>query len=146
MTTKLRPDADSVDGNWTNELGGTTLYTSIDEAAVDDADYIQSGDDPANDICKIRLSDPSGTPIEPAYVRFRYKKSGPGTMDLTVALLEGSTTRATWSFTDISSSFVTTQEQLSTPEFSSITDFNNLYLQFTANISDELPYFPVMFR
>ena len=48
---------DITDGNWTNELGGTTLAPSIDEVApADDNDYIQSGDDPSSDLAEIALT------------------------------------------------------------------------------------------
>src|SRR5512143_2727167 len=92
----IAPDADSADGNWTNELGNNTdLYASVDEAAADDNDYIISGVSPSTDICKLRLSDPSGTMSNPITVSVRYKKVGTETINLVARLVEGTTTIAT---------------------------------------------------
>jgi hypothetical protein len=45
-----RPDADLSAGGWTTHLGGTTdLWQVVDEAAADDADYVQSVLDPTAD-------------------------------------------------------------------------------------------------
>jgi hypothetical protein len=134
-TETIRPSADDTDGNWTNEAAGTTLYTSIDESAASDVDYIQSGDDPANDLCKIKLASPVGTPLEPFYVRFRFKKDGVSEMNLTVRLFEGASTIASWAYADIADTYVTEEETLTAPQFASITDFTNLYLTFTANLA-----------
>src|SRR3954468_15059146 len=70
----LRPDADSVDGGWTNELGGTSLFASIDETVASDTDYIQSSANPVADIAKISLSNPSSAVASPVKVRYRYQK------------------------------------------------------------------------
>lgn len=132
----LRPDADSVDGGWTNESGGTTLFSSIDETTANDTDYIQSATNPASDICKISLGDTAVPLIAPVYVRYRYKKDNAGqTMALTVRLLEGTTQIASWTHTNISTSFVTAEQTLTTGELAAITDFNNLFLEFSATAS-----------
>jgi hypothetical protein len=132
----LRPDADDTDGNWTNELGATSLYESIDETSASDADYIRSESDPVSDLCKIRLSNPGTTVAEPAIVRIRYKKDGTGSdIDLTVRLLQGASEIAAWTYPDIDTTYVTAEETLTTPEFELISDFDDLYLEFTANIA-----------
>src|SRR5215211_1818372 len=129
----LRPDADSTDGGWTNEAGSNVdLFASIDEASANDADYIQSAASPNSDVCKISLGDSAFALIAPVYVRYRYKKSDAAqTMALTVRLLEGTTQRASWAHTDISTSFVTAEQTLTEGELAAITDFNNLFLEFT---------------
>jgi len=38
----LRPVSDVSDGNWTTQVGGTSLYEVVDEATLDTSDYIQS--------------------------------------------------------------------------------------------------------
>lgn len=129
----LRPDADSIDGSWTNEIGGTVLFSSIDESVLDDADYIQSSVNPSADIAKISLSNPGYAVGEPAKLRYRYRKDASPTADLTVRLLQGATQIASWTHSGISTSFVTTEQTLSAPELASITDFNDLYIEFTAN-------------
>jgi hypothetical protein len=132
----LRPDADDTDGTWTNELGATSLYESIDETSASDADYIRSASDPVSDLCKIRLSNPGTTVAEPAIVRVRYKKDGTGSdIDLTVRLLQGASEIAAWTYPDIDTTYVTAEETLTTPEFELISDFDDLFLEFTANVS-----------
>lgn len=133
----LRPDADVIDGGWTNEAGSNVnLFASIDEATASDADYIQSAPSPASDVCKISLGDAAFALVAPVYVRYRYKKdSAAQTMALTVRLLEGTTQRASWTQSNISTAFVTTEQTLSAGELASIADFNNLFLEFTATAS-----------
>lgn len=133
----LRPDADDSDGGWTNELGvATDLFASIDESSPDDDDFIQSSISPSSDICRVRLSAPASGVGEPVNLRYRYKKTGTETVDLTVRLLEGSTPIAEWQHVGVSSSFVTATQTLTGPQFAAISDFGNLYIEFEANVSD----------
>jgi Concanavalin A-like lectin/glucanases superfamily len=127
-----RPDADNTDGGWTRETGSNVnLFQSIDETVIDDADYIISQAKPVNDLCKISLSDTSGT--KPASVRYRYGKRGSGQVDITVQLLEGTTVIKSWTHTDVSETLTTVTQALADAEFDSITDLNNLFLSFKAN-------------
>jgi hypothetical protein len=130
--TYLRPDADDTDGSWVDSSGGTSLFDKIDETSLDDADYIRSALDPVHDICKIRLSDPGGSVSEPAKVRYRYRKRGDARTDLTVTLLQGATPIAVWSNSNIGTTFTTAEQTLTTPQFTAISDFTNLFLQFDA--------------
>jgi hypothetical protein len=129
----LRPDADDVDGGWTNELDGTTLFSSIDEVTEDDSDFIKSSLTPSADMARIRISDPSTALAEPFHVEYRYKKLGVPTVDLVVRLKQGTTQIAAWTHSNIADSFVTTTQTLSSGEFSSITDFTNLFIELEAN-------------
>jgi len=45
----IQPDADSVDGSWTDQAGGTSLFAAIDEMVTDDVDYIVSSRLPSTD-------------------------------------------------------------------------------------------------
>lgn len=130
---QVRPNADSIDGGWTNEASSNVnLFASIDETSVDDADYIRSEDNPTADLCRVKL-ETIGAVQEPFRVIYRYKKSGASTIDLTARLIENTTTIAEWAHTNISTSFVTATQTLTTPEFEAITDFTDLYLEFEAN-------------
>ncbi len=134
----IRPSADSIDGNWTTEIGGTDLYASIDETDAGDADYIQSPANPVNEACKVRLSNPalgSYAPQEPMVVAYRYAKSGAGAaLDFRVRLMQGNTEIASWTETDIGTGWVTQQRTLTTGQFNSITDFTDLYLEFMGTL------------
>lgn len=130
------PTADNSLGNWTDEGDGTTnIYTSIDEVTPSDADYVQSEKAPSTDIYKVKMA--SGT--DPAtgdnhFVDYRYRKDdNSGTINLTVRLVEGTTTRATWNHNNISTTWVQVRQALSTAEANSITDYTNLYLEFEAS-------------
>lgn len=128
----IRPDADAIDGNWTTDTGSTTLFSSIDETVADDNDFIISSNNPNHDICKIRLSDPGAMSMQPCTVRYRYGKRGEASfsLDLTVSLLQGVTVIASWTHTDVGTTFVLAEQLLTTPQFNAITDFTDLFLQF----------------
>lgn len=128
------PNADDTDGTWTNELGGTTLYTSINETASDDADYIQSVEGPSLEVCSVALGDPGVTPAEPMSVHYRFAKDiASGTMDLRVRLMQGASPIATWTETNISTNLLYVEHTLTAAEFASISDFTALTLEFRAN-------------
>ena len=133
----LRPDADSIAGNWTNESGSTPIYSSIDEVVASDADYAASGNLELStpDTYRVRLSDVSGATL-PCTVRYRYKsqKSGAQQVDLIVRLLQGASTVTSWSHTDISTSPVTAAQVVA----AGITDFTDLSLEFQASLAGGL--------
>lgn len=132
----LLPDADDADGNWTNELDtNLLLYQSVDELVTDDADYVKSEADPAADIVRFRLSNPTYTVAPPATMAIRFKRSGTGVIDLTVRVLEGTTPIVEYVYTDIADTFVDIEETLTSGEYASITDFNNLFVEIQADQS-----------
>lgn len=136
---RIYPDADDSVGSWTNELGsGTNLYQSIDETAENDADYIQSELNPSSSTARIRLSNPLLTPsaTDTHTVSYRYKKGNGSSdqVDLTVKLVQGaSTVIATWSHTNISATIAEVSQTLTAPQIATISDYDDLYLEFTAN-------------
>lgn len=127
----IRPDADDVDGGWTNEVGGTTLFGSVDESSFSDTDYIKSSGLP-NDKVKLRLSDPTATVAEPLIIRFRCRHEIAGDANLIARLFEG-TTQITWFQLTITDTFTTYTHQLNSAEFASIGDFTNLFIEFESN-------------
>lgn len=130
----MRPIADNVDGNWTNESGSNVdLFASVDEVSpASDADFIKSGLTPSADKVKLKLTTPIA-PVGPVVVFYRYWKSGAPTMNLTVNLKQGNTVISTVTLSDISRTPTDGNFQLSSPEFASITDFGDLYIEFQAN-------------
>jgi hypothetical protein len=131
----LQPDADNIDGSWTNETGGTVLFSSVDEFAPNDTDYIQSAQNPTNDICVLPLSNPlEGALGSPIIVRYRYQAVGAaGLGDLHVRLLQGATPIATWDHLDVGTSLITAAQTLTAPQVASITDFFNLFVEFNGD-------------
>ena len=135
VLTYIRPDADDTDGGWTDDGGATTLFDHIDESSATDSDYIQSSNNPDHDIVKLRLSDPAVSLLQrPATVRYRYRKKGDPnqSMNLTATLLQGSTAIASWTHSDIDTSFTTAEQTLTEAQFNSISDFTDLFIQFDA--------------
>lgn len=129
-----RPSSDVADGGWTDDAGGTSLFAAIDEAAINDADYIQSGRNPSNDVCEIKLPSSSETPASPAKIKYRYWRTGTnGAMELRVRLLQGATQIASWTHSAIGTTVIQAEQTLSAPELASITDFSDLRLEFRAN-------------
>jgi len=136
-TTFLRPSEDIEVGNWLNELGGSTLYTSINESSPDDDNYAVSGnllDGP--DTFVVKLS-PGDFPVLPCTLRRRYYKltSDGQQVDLTVTLYQdygggGEAAIASALYEDIGESPFTAELLVE----GGITDFTDLYLAFTANI------------
>lgn len=136
---ELRPDADVTVGNWTTELGGTTnLYQSIDEATIDDGDYIKSEENPSNSATKVRLGNPTGTisADDTHFVRYRYQKSvvDGQQIDLTVRLFQGSIVQviAEWRHADISNIILQKDQPLTPEQKTLITDYDDLFLEFEA--------------
>lgn len=126
------PQQDSLTGTWTNELGNVTnLYQSIDDTSVNDLDYIESVDDPSDDIYKTKIetvSDPNTDELHQIYYRYRKSAAG-GSLHIRVRLLQGSTEIASWTHTGISTDWVTQTQSLSTGQVGQITDYSDLYLE-----------------
>lgn len=133
----MRPDADSSVGSWTTHTGASTnLYQQIDETVASDADYVKSERDPQNSIYKVSLANPTGSvdTALPVRVKYRYQKpTGVSTTSLTVRLVEDTTTRATWTHSDISDTVVEASQSLTTGEKAAITNWSNLYIEFEAD-------------
>lgn len=129
----LAPDADVSDGGWTTEAGTTTLFSSVNEAVIDDATYIKSVGTPVNDTCRLSLSDPSLVVAGDFVVEYRYAKSGTDRIDIVVRLKQGTTTVASWTHADVGTTEVTAAQTLTGSELALITDANALEIEIVAN-------------
>jgi hypothetical protein len=132
----LSPSADSVDGTWSNNAGGSELFSVIDETNPDDADYIRSAEAPSNDTCKIKLATPTRVVDAPMIVSYRFAEVNGGyhaSPTLVVRLLEGTTEIAAWTESTITTSFVQKDRTLTPAQLASIGNTSNLYLEFKAN-------------
>lgn len=127
------PASDVSSGGWT----ATPLYAKIDESVANDADFITSSTSPGTpDIAEVTLS-PVLNPLNPdgQVVRYRFKKNAAGgdSLRLTVTLLQGLTTIASWQHNDVTDGTWTDGMQvLSAAQVASITDYSNLRLRFEA--------------
>lgn len=96
-TTKYYSGSDISAGNWTKSTGGgTNLYTMVDETTADDADYIQSGQNPVADIVEVKFAG-VGVPGSNQGAHLRYHLKSDGTCPSIVYLYCGTTLIASWS-------------------------------------------------
>ena len=139
-----RPSTDTTRDNWEEDDGTTTaIFDQIDEAVIDDADYIRTVLAPTSDVYVSKfttLEDPVSSSGH--VVRYRYGKSAAGgaQIDLTVQLRQGYTNEgspgtliAAWTHTDISDTLTTAAQTLSGAEADSITNYADLYIRLVAN-------------
>lgn len=140
----LAPSADSVDGTWTDQGGGTSLAAAIGEAVFSDTDYIQSVDSPSAAGCRVKLAAGSDPALSTGHViHWRVRKNVAGqTVDMTVKLYQGGgnvlgagTLIATRTRNNVSTAFATFDETLTGTEADSITNYADLYLEFYATAS-----------
>ncbi|MEM4378198.1 MAG: hypothetical protein QXX85_04340 [Candidatus Nitrosotenuis sp.] len=144
-----RPDSDITNNNnWDDPAPGgnnnNILYDEIDEAVQNDADYVTSGPIDlildTSETLVVGLSDIEDPRTSSNHiVRYTYKKdqAGGNQIDLTVSLLQGGTTIASWSHNNIDQNFVLATQTLTTTQANSITDYTNLRLQFTGTMSGD---------
>jgi hypothetical protein len=134
MAQYARPDADDTDGSWTDKDGGTTLYTSIDEASADDATtYIKSADGGSNDACIVRLSDVSAPGSSGTYIKYKalnQDSMGGGAPSLKLELLQGSTVKATTTNNSVDTSSWTAYSY-TISDVSGISDWTDLKMRIT---------------
>jgi hypothetical protein len=131
MAQFARPDSDVALNGWSDPS-----WSVIDESAVDDGDFTQSALAPSNATLQVGLSDVEDPQSSSGHiVRYRYQKDAAGgaQINLTVALMQGGTSIASWSHTDIANGWVTQAQTLSGAQADSITNYANLRLHFTAN-------------
>jgi hypothetical protein len=128
---QLEPDADILDGGWTNEAAGTTLYPSIAGLTANDTTYIRSSDNPDGDIVRISIANPTETVVMPVSVSYRIR--GVGFPYLTVRLKEGTTVIAEWLHEELTETFTTFTQNLTQGQFDSVTSWSDVYWEFQAD-------------
>jgi len=119
-------------------VGWSGDYTKIDETTADDSDYVRSHVIPLEGVTTATMevglstiSDPSTGLAHRFRARAKKNSGGGYTIGFTIALKEGSNTRASATFSNIGSAFKTYEYTLSSAEADAITDYSNLSLLFT---------------
>jgi hypothetical protein len=138
------PDLDITNDNaWDDPPDGNNnniLYDDIDELTRNDADYVTSGPmtllGDQSETLEVGLSNVDDPQSSSGHkIRYAFKKSAPGNpqLDLTVTLLQGTTTIATTpTENNINQNFRLGEYVLSAAEADSITDYSDLRLRFNA--------------
>lgn len=134
-----RPTATNAHTGWLNQASSATnLHLSVDEAVVDDSDYV-SGEFNAQPLNFTlgSVSDPAGNVNHFIHVRYRYH-SGTANFTLTIKLKQNTTTKATFTRTvDVSTAeWIDYIATLSSGQADSITDYSILHLEFQNTITD----------
>jgi len=137
MAQALTPFLDISAGGWTTDAGAIVdLFAAIDEAAASDADYVQSSAlAPGNsDVYDVKLSAAADPQSALAHgISYRYQALGAATMELTVALMQGATTVAQQTHSNVAvGMWLDGMLTLSGAEADSITDYSDLRLRFVA--------------
>ena len=137
------PTTDSVDGSWTDQAGGTSLFAAIDETVPSDSDYIRSPIGPANSGCRVKLAtlaDPTSSDDHRIHWRTGKDFVGGPQINMTVKLYQGGgdslgagTLIATFARNNVGQALTTFVESLSGAEADAITNYADLYLEFFAN-------------
>ncbi len=137
MPTFVRPDGDQTVNNWTS----TPLFEKIDEVTPSDTDFVQSENDPANDIMEVTLENQTDPASSTGHiVRYRYQKGqsgggAPGTINLIIGLYQGTTLIASTTHSNIATGFVAGSFTLTGGEADNITDYNDLRVRIDADKS-----------
>jgi hypothetical protein len=130
--TFLRPNSDITVGSW-SPTSGNDLFAMLDEVTPNDSDYVYSEDAPVSSVAEVGLQSGIDPAVSDAHVvRYRYHKSGSGTINLTFYLMEGVTQRATWAHNNISVVVAEGEYILSAAEADSITDYSALRIRWSA--------------
>lgn len=143
MTQTARPETDALVGTWTDQDAGTTdLWSTIDEASANDADYVESEVAPAASPYVTFLSavtDPASSADHSVHYRYAKDAAGGSQIDLDVELRQGyvdegtpGTLIASNSHVNISDTWTDGSFTLSAGEADSITDYSDLALRFVA--------------
>lgn len=146
MPQFARPSADTnnVDAYTDQGGGSSTIYTTIDESAESDADYIRTVVSPSSDVFVTKLSsvtDPVSSSNHVMRMATAVDVDNQEVLDFTMQLRQGYTNEgaqgtliATVSRTGVSSSgFVVTTYTLSGAEADAITNYADLYYRFLIN-------------
>jgi hypothetical protein len=138
----LRPSADSYTGQWTTRAGGASnLYQTIDEAAPNDDDYMQSEAAPASSPVVVKLQAGQDPQVSADHrLHYRYQRLGETpTINLTVELRQGYASEASlgtligsWQHNAIGASVAQADQTLTAEQADSITSYGDLYLRFVA--------------
>lgn len=130
-----RPASDGSAGGWTAVPSGGSLASKIDEAVLDDTDYIESPVGPnASSTFRIKLGSvnpPGSTSGHRLSVRMRKSAAAGQQVDVVLRLVQGASTLIrSWTVTNLTDVMTTyTLGDLTTAEAASITNYADLYLE-----------------
>lgn len=140
----VRPASDVAVGGWTNESGGTSLFSSLNEASRSDVSFVRSVDNPNNDTFEELLANPGTLADGTINIVVGKGINNAIVIDQVVTLLQGATPIASWSYPNVPYGPTLKTETLTGPQLASITNFADLRIRVTANIPAGLADFVTM--
>ena len=140
----VRPSSDVTLGGWTNESGGTSLFSSLNEASRSDVSLVRSVDNPANATFEVALSNPNALNDGTLNIVIGKGINNAIPIDQTVYLIQGTTTIASWVYGDVPYGPTLKTETLTGPQLAAISNFADLRIRVTANVPAEAGNFVTM--
>jgi len=130
----VRPSSDITVGGWTNESGGATLYTSLNDASQNDATFIRSSDNPVADTAEVHLG--SSGVLADGTLKIAVGKGLNNAVEVNqrIALVQGTTEKAVWTYNDVAFGITLKTETLTGPQLASISDFTDLRIRMMADV------------
>ncbi|HET9008627.1 MAG TPA: hypothetical protein VFN17_00700 [Nitrosarchaeum sp.] len=134
------PTSDIDRGHWLDNRGNQNnlMYDDLDEYTQDDSDYVHSrglGKNQASDTLHLQMSTYAGVTTDHNHiVSYTLSKdsSGGNEIKFTVTLFEGTREIAQWTYLNVDENFNLITNILTRDQAKSISDYNNLSLEFTA--------------
>lgn len=135
MPAFARPESDISRGSWTTHSGGASnLWSTIDEEAADDNDYVISAIG-ANSTYEAKLSSVAPAVIPRAhtiFLRGRKDQANGNTKGITVALVQGATVLGSTDFPNLPATVAQQSIDLPRSMASLITDYADLRIRLTS--------------
>lgn len=127
MAQFFRPDDDLETAGWTT----TPLWSKLDEVTPSDSDFVRTATNPVNQDFTVSIAGGVAPQAGTRTLRYRAGKSSSSgrRVDITVEILEGATSRQTFTHTD-----VPTMQQYNSVVTASITDYSDLRVKVNANV------------
>lgn len=123
----IMPDADVSANGWT-AVGAASLFAAIDDASVDDADYILSPNNPAGEACELSLA--GQAVMAPLSIRYRAARLGDATT-VTIKIMEGAVERVTRSRA-LTADLTDYEDFLTSEEIASVSNWSNVTVKISA--------------
>lgn len=123
-------------GGWTPSAGGT-LFDCIDESPRADGDYIESGGNPSDDACIIKLAAMSDAGTDTGF-HLQWAAGATGETGTIVGSLRQGNSPGTeivaWTHSNLPvGSYAEFDDPITSGQAANITDFADLYLRFVAS-------------
>ncbi len=141
-TTAWVQGAGDDDANWFNELEEGFGAGRGSGSGPDQTTYWSSGNNPTNSDIEVGLASGANPGVDTGHiVRSYFEKNAAGgrQIDLTITLLQTTTTIESWTITNIGSAWTTDAHAISEANAANITDYSALRVRVRANNPDTGP-------